>query len=144
MFTWQGLVEIDASNHRTTYLEDEPFLDFEAAIAGEGFRLWPRRLYSAALLHQHDRAPCKASAKTARSASVFTSVEAARMRSSNPLAGKSRATGTPPSTPFSTIRSTVRAASPGILIVNSLKNVSFRTSTPRTAASRSARATALA
>ena len=67
-----------------------------------------------------------------------------RLSSAEGSAGKSRETGTPPSTPCSAMRSTVRAASPAILIVNSLKNVSFRTSTPRTAASRSARATALA
>ena len=48
MFKWQGLVEIDAGILRPADLEDEPFLDFEAAIAGEGFRL-RRRLYGAAL-----------------------------------------------------------------------------------------------
>src|SRR6202045_4415275 len=137
MFEWQGIVEIDAGNLRTPDFKNELFLDFDVAIAGEGFRLRRNRLgrlCDGQMPHQHDRAPCKASAKAARSASALTSVEAARMRSSNPLSGKSRATGTPPSTPFSAIRSTVRAASPGILIVNSLKNVSFRTSTPRTAA----------
>jgi len=72
------------------------------------------------------------------------SVDAARRRSSNPLFGKSRETGTPPSTPAVAMRSTATAASPAILIVNSLKNVLFRTSTPGTAASRRARSTALA
>jgi hypothetical protein len=54
-------------------------------------------------------------------------------RETNPLSGKSREAGTPPSTPFSAMPSTVRVASPRILICESLKNVSFRTSTPRTA-----------
>jgi hypothetical protein len=39
VFKWQGFVEIDAGILRPAYLEDKPFLDFEAAIAGEGFRL---------------------------------------------------------------------------------------------------------
>src|ERR1700730_18447820 len=105
MFKWQGVVEIDTSIFWTPGFEDEAIFDFKAAIAREGSGV-RRHLYGAALLHQHDRAPCKASAKAARSASVLTSVEAARMRSSNPLPGKSRETGTPPSTPFSAIRST--------------------------------------
>src|SRR5580704_4501455 len=138
VFKWQGFVEIDAGILRTPDFEDEAFLDFQAAIAGEGFRRRCHRMGDGRVPHQHDSAPCKDSAKAARSASVLTSVEAARMRSSNPLSGKSRETGTPPSTPFSAIRSTARAALLAILIVNSLKNVSFRTSTPRTAASRSA------
>ena len=40
MFKWQRLVEIDAGNFRPAYFEDKPFLDFKAAIAGEGFRCW--------------------------------------------------------------------------------------------------------
>src|SRR5450631_3131544 len=121
MLEGRGLVEIDAGIFRPPDFEDKPFLDFEAAIADEGFRLryrCPSCLHRLRRPHQHDKAPCKAPAKAARSASVLISLEAARMRSSNPLPGKSRETGTPPSTPISAIRSIVRVASPAILIVN--------------------------
>jgi hypothetical protein len=35
----QGLIEIDSAILRAADFEDEAFLDFEAAIAGEGFDL---------------------------------------------------------------------------------------------------------
>src|SRR5450631_445469 len=147
MLEGRGLVEIDAGIFRPPDFEDKPFLDFEAAIAGKGFRLryrCPSCLHGLRRPHQHDNAPCKAPAKAARSASVLISLEAARMRSSNSLPGRSRETGMPPSTPIAAMRSTACAASPAILIVNSLKNVLFNTSTPLTLASRLARSTALA
>src|ERR1700730_6476972 len=99
MLEWQGLVEIDAGIFWAPDFKDKPFLPFEAPVAWEG--IWPRcprrgRVGDGRVPHQHDSAPCKASATAARSASVLTSVEAARMRSSNPLSGKRRETGTPP------------------------------------------------
>ena len=44
MLERRGLVEIDAGIFRAPDFEDQPFLDFEAAIAGEGFRLRHRCL----------------------------------------------------------------------------------------------------
>ncbi len=61
-FEWQGFVEIDAGILRTAYFKDKPFLDFEAAIACEGFRirrLGSGRMWVERLSHQHDRASCK-------------------------------------------------------------------------------------
>ena len=102
MFEGPGLVEIDAGIFRAAGFKDQTFLYFEAAIAGKSRRFFHRRggFNRLPVPHQHDKTPCKASANAARSASVLISVEAARMRSSNPLPGKSRETGTPPRTPI--------------------------------------------
>src|SRR5579883_100525 len=146
MLKGRGLINIDAARLGPANLEDEAFLDFEPAVAGKGAA--PR---SSGLLrlrrsffHQHESAPSRALAKAVRSASVLTSVEAVMMRSSSPLLGKRRETGTPPSTPACAIFSTIRAPSPATLSVNSLKKALFTTSTPLIAESRSARLAALA
>src|SRR5262245_35218643 len=146
VFERHGLVEIHSGIFRAADFEDEALLDLETAVAGESFNLM--RLSAAGfkcrlLTHQHVSAPLRAFTKAARSVSVLTSVEAVRMRSSRPLSGKSRETGTPPITPAPAIRSMTCAALPATLMVNSLKNISLRTLAPFTSEIRLARLTAL-
>src|SRR5689334_13307143 len=140
--------QVDAGGAMTQF-KDQRFFMIQAAITRDG-RDTRRKGFATAggatlIVHAHHKTSCNALASAAKSSSVLVSVAARISRFSTLLfRGSRREAGTPAITPLAASASTTGAAGLASLMVNSLKNACVTTSTPGSAANRSARAPALA
>src|SRR5690606_32252661 len=133
-------IQIHTARTRIVDLEEKRLFKLQRAIAGKGgvartaMRCVADRGRTTLPVHTgHQSTSFSAASYAARSSSVLISVEATMRRfSTSGRSGQRRDAGTPPSTPFSTSASTTSAAGFGRRMVNSLKKVRFKTSTPGT------------